>query len=141
MFSTHLWKRSMKEPKHIYTVVNIIQPLPFPIKNAPSNTDKNTIPQVDYFATNLSTSSHVDQEVVSNKISYLYERTITYPTDSVIFQGDKLCKGVNFSTDYVKAPSTLIKCLSSSVMSGITTPFLLRNIDQNYYSVRNSTQF
>ena len=49
--------------------------------------------------------------------------------------------GDNFSTDDLKAPSTLLNGSSSSIISGITTPFSLRNIDQNYSSVKKSTQF
>ena len=44
-------------------------------------------------------------------------------------------------TYYLKAPSTPINGLSRSVISGITTPFSLGNIDQNDSSVKKSTQF
>ena len=40
-------KLSEKKPKHAYTFVNIIHPLPLPIKNKISNTHKNQIPQVN----------------------------------------------------------------------------------------------
>ena len=49
--------------------------------------------------------------------------------------------GIRLSTYYLKATSTPLDGSLSSVISGITTPFLLRNIDRNYYSIRNSTQF
>ena len=41
---------------------------------------------------------------------------------------------------YLKAPSTPLNGSSGSVISGITTPFALRNIDQNYPSVKNITK-
>ena len=63
----------MKNPKHVDTVVNSIQPLPFPITNTISNTHTNQIPEVDCFAANLSRSSRADQGVVSDEISYQYD--------------------------------------------------------------------
>ena len=79
-------KKEVKKTKHIDTVVNSIQPLTFPITNTLSNKHSNLIPQVDSFATNLSTSSCADQYVVSDKISYSYDCTTSYPTDSVFFK-------------------------------------------------------
>ena len=43
-------------------------------------------------------------------------------------------------TYYLKTPSTPLNGSSGSVISGITTPFSLPNIDQNDSSVKN-TQF
>ena len=42
--------------------------------------------------------------------------------------------------DDLKSPSTPLNASSSSVISGITTPFSLRNIDQNYSSVTKLNQ-
>ena len=75
-----------------------------PIANKISNTHNNQRPQVDIFATNLSTSSRADQDVVFDEISDSYERTTLYPTDLVVFHGSKLHIGINFSTDNLKAP-------------------------------------
>ena len=61
--------------------------------------------------------------------------------NSVVFKGSNLRIGINVYTYYLKAPPTQINGSSSAVIRGITTPFLLCNIDQNYYSVKKSTQF
>ena len=61
--------------------------------------------------------------------------------DPVVFQGSKLCIGINFSTDDLKDPSTLVNGSSSSVISVITTPFSFRNIDQNCSSVEKVLNF
>ena len=79
-------KRSTKELKHVDTVVNIIQPLPFPITNSISNTHNNQIPQVDIFATNLSTSSRADQDVVSYEIIYSYDLQHHVPWYQLVFK-------------------------------------------------------
>ena len=104
--------------------------MPLPIKNVLSNEHNNKIPHIDFFATNLLTSSSEDQ-FFFDEISYSYDRTTSYPTDSVVLKENKLCIGINFSTDDLKYPSTTLYGSSSSVISGITTPFSLRNIDQN----------
>ena len=57
-----------------------------------------------YIASNLSTSSHADQYLVPDEIIYLYDRTTSYPKDSVVFKGSQFCICINFSTDYLKAP-------------------------------------
>ena len=57
------------------------------------------IPQVDIFVTNVSTSSRADQYVVSDEISFSYDHTTSYPTDSVLFQGSKSGIGINLPTD------------------------------------------
>ena len=101
-----LVKKKFKNPKLVDTVVNSIQHLTFPIRNALLNTHNNLRPQVDCFATNLSTSSRADQDVDSDEISFLYDHTTSYLTDSVIFQGIKSRIGINFYTDFLKAPST-----------------------------------
>ena len=75
-----------KKPKYVDTVVNSIHPLPLQITNALSNKHKNPRPQVDFFATNLSTYSSEYQYVVSDEISYSYDRTTPYPMDSVFFK-------------------------------------------------------
>ena len=90
-------------------------------------------------ATNLSKYSRADQDAVPDQISYLYDRTTSYPMDLVVFLGSKPCIGINLSTDDLKAPSTPINGSSSSVISGITTLFSLRNIDQNDSSVKKET--
>ena len=82
-----------KNLKHIDTVFNIIQPLLLPITKTISNTHNNQRPQVDIFATNLSKYSHEYQYVVSDEISYSYDRTTSYTTDSVVFNGSKLIIG------------------------------------------------
>ena len=61
--------------------------------------------------------------------------------DLVVFQGIKSRMCINFSTYYLKAPSTPLNGSSSSAISSITTPFQLLIIGQNYSSVKNSTQF
>ena len=65
-----------------------------PIPNSTSNTNNNQIPQVGWFAINLSKLSYADQDIVTDKISYSYELTTSYPTDSVVFQGIKSRIGV-----------------------------------------------
>ena len=57
------------------------------------------------------------------------------------FQGIESRIGFNFSTDDLKAPLTALNGSSSSVNSGINTKFSYINIDQNDFSVKNSTQF
>ena len=58
-----------------------------------------------------------------------------------IFQGSKLHIGINVSTYNLKAQSTPLNGASISVISSITTSFSFRNMSQNDYSVRTSTQF
>ena len=63
MFPIHLFKNKQDPPpKHFDTVINSIHTSPFPITNTISNTHNNLRPQVDFFATNLSKSSRVDQD-------------------------------------------------------------------------------
>ena len=68
----------------------------------------------------------VQNKMLPDKISYSYDHTTSYPTDSVVFQGSKSRIGINFSADYLKAPSTMLNGSSSSVISGVTTPFSLQ---------------
>ena len=49
--------------------------------------------------------------------------------------------GINLSIDDLKAPPTPLNGSSSSVISATTTPFSPHNINQNYSSVKNRTQF
>ena len=49
--------------------------------------------------------------------------------------------GTSLYTDYLKDLSTPLNGSSILVIGGITTPFLSRNIYQNYSSVLKSTQF
>ena len=81
-----MWKINKKEPKHVDTFVNSIQTLPFPITSTLSNTHNNPRPQVDFFENNLSTYYCSEQDVFSNKISYSYDHTSSYTTDSVFFK-------------------------------------------------------
>ena len=74
-------KEVRKKPKHVDTVVNSIHNLSLPIINAISNAHNNQRPQVYCFATNSSTSSCADQDVVSDENIYSYEHTTSYPTD------------------------------------------------------------
>ena len=134
-------KEARKNPKHVDTVVNSIQPLPLPITNTISNTYNNQRTHVDGFATNLSNSSCADKYVVSEKTSYSYDRTTSYPMDSFLSQGSKLSIGINSPIDNLISPSTRINSLSSSVISGITTPFLLPDSDQNYSSAKKLLNF
>ena len=69
--------------------------------------------QVDCYTTNLSTSSLSDKNAVSYEISYSFDSTIFYLTDSVVFQGGKLCIVINFSTDDLKYPSTTLNSTPS----------------------------
>ena len=112
-----------------------------PHTNKLSNTHNNRRPQVDCFASDSSTYSIADQDIVSDEIIYSYERTTSYPMDSVVFQGSKFCIDINLSKDDLKALSTPLNGLSSSVIRGITTPVSLCNINQNDFSVKDSTQF
>ena len=111
------------------------------ITNTIPNEHNNKILQVDIYATHLSASSRADQYLVYDEISYSYNRTKSYPTDSVVFKGGKLRLGINFSTDDFKAPSTPRNSSSSSVISCITTTCSFRNIDQNDSSLKIITQF
>ena len=79
--------------------------------------------QVDCYTTNLSTSSLSDKNAVSYEISYSFDSTIFYLTDSVVFQGGKLCIGINLSMDNLKSTSIMLNVSSSSVVSGITNAF------------------
>ena len=58
--------------------------------------------------------------------------------DSVVFQRGKSCIGNNVSTDDLENPSTLLNGSSSSVISGFTTPYSLRNIDEDYSPVKKT---
>ena len=78
----------------MYTVANSIQPLPFPVAKSISNPRNNPRPPVDFYITNLSTSYCADQDVVSNEIIHSYDRTPSYTTYSVVFQGSKLFIGL-----------------------------------------------
>ena len=84
----HLWKIFNKNTEHVDTVVNINQILNLPITNVISKTRNNQGPQVDCFATNLSTYSRTYQDVVYDESSYSYNRITSYPTDSVVFLGN-----------------------------------------------------
>ena len=95
-------KEVREKPKHVHTVVNSIQPLPLTITNALSNTHNNPWPKVDCFTINLSKYSRSYQGVVSEKISYSYDCTKSYLTDSVVFQGSKSRICINLSTNYLK---------------------------------------
>ena len=77
-------KEVRKNPKHVDTVVNSVQPLHLPITNSLSNKYNNQGTQVDMFATNLSTSYCADQDVVSDEISYSYECITSYRTYSFV---------------------------------------------------------
>ena len=112
-----------KESKYVDTIVNSIHPLYFLITNSRSNTHNNSISRVDCFTNILSTSSCADQDLSSDEIGYSCDRTTSYPTHSVYFQGNKLHIGNSLSTDDLKALSTPLNGSSSSFISGITTPF------------------
>ena len=101
MLPRHLQKR---KTKHGDTIVNSIQTLPLPIKNTLSNTHNNPRPQFYCFETNLSTSYRADQDAVFVGIIYSYDRTISYPTDSVDFQVIKSRICINLSTDDLNTP-------------------------------------
>ena len=58
------------------------------------------------------------------------------PQIQLFFKEINFCIGINDSTDDLKAPSTPLNSSLISVISGITTPFLFSNIDQNNYSVK-----
>ena len=49
-----------KKYTHVDTILTVYRNLPLPITNTLSNTHNNTIPQVDYYKTNLSTSYCAD---------------------------------------------------------------------------------
>ena len=53
-------KRGKKKYTHVDTILTVYRNLPLPITNTLSNTHNNTIPQVDYYKTNLSTSYCAD---------------------------------------------------------------------------------
>ena len=81
------------------TVFNCTKPFHLTTTNTISKSYNNQRPQVDYFATNLSITSHADQDVIFEEISYLYDRTKTCPTYSVVFQGSRSYISTNLSTD------------------------------------------
>ena len=66
---------------------------------------------------------------------------LNIPWINLLLQGNKSHIGIIFSTDDLKAQSNPLNHSSSSVIIGITPPFSLRNIEQNYSSVKNNTQF
>ena len=101
----------------------------------------NTTPHVDCITTNLSTSSCAKTYSFSDESSYLYDCTTSYPTALVVFQGSKSLIDINFFTYNLKASSTLLNGSSISFIKGITTPFSLHNIEQNYSSLKNGSQF
>ena len=88
-----------------------------------SNLHNNPRTPVDFYSTNLSTSSHAYQYVVSDEISHSYDRTTSHPKYSVVFKGTKLYIGITCYTEDLKAPSTPINVSSSSFIIGITTTF------------------
>ena len=104
MFPIHLWKIGKRKPKHVDTVVDSIQTLPFPVEKSLSNPHNNPRPPVDFYRTNLSTFSRADKYVVSDEISHSYDRTTSHPKYSVIFKGTKLYIGINFYPEDLKAP-------------------------------------
>ena len=91
---------------------------------------------MDYYRTNSSEYSCAKQDEVFDKISHSYDRATSYYISLVVFQESKLCIGINVSTDYLKAAPTPLNGSSNSVISGITTLFLLINIDKNNNSVK-----
>ena len=140
MFPKHLWKIS-KNPQTCWYCYQ--QYSAFTYVNQKRNikyTQQSNTTSL-YVATNLSTYSWADQDVVYDKIIYSYDRTTPYTTNSVVSKGSKPCIGSMLSTDYLKATSTLVNGSSGSFIRGITTTFSLRNIDQKYYSVKKSLNF
>ena len=115
-----------------------MQPLTLPITNLLSNTHSNQIPQVYFFATNLSKSSCADQYVDSDENSHSYDCTISYITELVVFPGIQFSIRINLSAYDLTAPSTPLNDSSSSVISSITTSFSLCSIDQNGYSLKKT---
>ena len=65
----------MKNPKNVDNVVNSIKPLPLPTAKALLNIHNNPRPPVDCYRNNLTKSSRADQDVVSDEIIHLYDRT------------------------------------------------------------------
>ena len=55
-----------------------------------------------------------NKNVVSHEISFSYDRTTSYPTESVFFHVSKMHIGINLSTYYLKSPSTQLNGSSSS---------------------------
>ena len=72
---------------------------------------------------NLLTSYCAYQNLVSDKISHLYDRTTPYPIDPVVFQGSKSHVGINLYTDNLKTLYILKNGSSNSATRNITTPF------------------
>ena len=135
MFPRHL-KNIRKQNNNVDNVVNSINPLTLTITNTLSNKHRNPIAQADCFEIDLSTSSLVEQDIVSDEVCYSCDHKTSYPTDSVVSQEIKLRIDTNFYTYYLKDPPTPLKGSSSSAISSITTPISLRNIDKTYYSVK-----
>ena len=124
-------KKELKKSKHVDTVVNSIQPLSSSITNALSKKHNNPRSQVDF---SQQTYQHL---IVQIKIYFLMKSvnhmTIKhhFPCIPFFFQGCKSCIGIKLSTDDLKVLSSPLNVSSSSVISGITTPFSLRNINLN----------
>ena len=111
------------------------------VAKALSNTQNNPRPLVDCYKTNVSTYSCADQDEVSDEISHSYDRTTSYPTDSVVFQGSKLCIGINLSPDGLKALPTPLNGSSSSVIISITTPFSFIHMEKNILQSKTVLNF
>ena len=129
-------KISRKKIKHIDNVVNSIQPFTLAVTEVLSNPNSNPIPPVDCYIPIISTYYCADQYIVSDEIIHSYDFTTSSPTDSVIFQGSKLCIGIYLTSYHSMAPLTPLNGSSSSVISGTTTPFSFSNMDQNDPSVK-----
>ena len=71
----------------------------------------------------------------------MYTCKTPYPLDLVFSSIIKSSIVIDFSTDNLKAPSTTQNGTTNSVIRGITTPFSFINIDPNYPSVKNITQY
>ena len=111
-------KEARKNHKHVDTVVNIFQVLPFPVKKAISNLHNNPRQSVDFYKRNTLRSSFW-------KISNSYKCTTSCTTYLIFSQGSKFCIGINCSSDDLKSPPIPLNGSSSLVISGMTLHFYL----------------
>ena len=76
------------------------------------------------------------------EIKLVFHMTVQHHIPRInIFQGSKSRIGIIIFTKYLMAPPNPLNDLSSSVIIGITNPFSLCNIDQNYSSVKKVLNF
>ena len=130
-----------KKTKHVDPVVNIIRHFLLDASKALSNTRNYKRSSVDIFRNTSSTSSCVEQNIVTDKISHSYDCKASYTIYSRFFQCRKKSIGNNVIWMFLKDPSNPRNSATNSSIISITTQFVFIDIKTNITPVKKSTQY